>query len=452
MRIWSFLAIVVVCFLSGCATTHQEVIKDTATKFYIQGLIYESSEDFDNALLSYQKSLKKDPENSFLLKKTGRILLREKKYKEAESVFKKVVSLNPEDAEGFLNLGLTEFFLKSYEKAIDNIERGLKIKEVSSYRVILCDLYVITGQYDKAAESYKILIDSFPSNFLLYYNYGILLERMGKNNEAESAFLESIKIQPRFAGAYVKLGNLYDEQDNVESAIKYYKDAIEISPLDASGYEGLAQFYIHRKMLEKAELTLTMAVAKGTESGPINYMLGLINFQNEKYEDAETYFKKALKFGENSMLWFNLGITYDKLDRKKEMEECMRKSIELDKTNHLALNYLGYSMLIEDKNIDEAFTLIQKAVTLEPENGAYLDSLGWAYYKKGKYKLAEKYLIKAEKKEFDPEIYEHLGYVYYSMNNPIKAIYWWARCLEFMPKQEISEMIEKAKQQLSPKK
>ncbi|HOC03437.1 MAG TPA: hypothetical protein PKK91_08165, partial [bacterium] len=120
--------------------------------------------------------------------------------------------------------------------------------------------------------------------------------------------------------------------------------------------------------------------------------------------------------------------------------------------NHLALNYLGYSMLIEDKNIDEAFTLIQKAVTLEPENGAYLDSLGWAYYKKGKYKLAEKYLIKAEKKEFDPEIYEHLGYVYYSMNNPIKAIYWWARCLEFTPKQEISEMIEKAKQQLSPKK
>ncbi len=451
MRLLSFL-VIAACLLSGCATIHQELAKDSAIKFYIQGLIYESSGDFDSALFSYQKSLKKNPENTFLLRKIGKILLKNKKYKEAEIVFRQVSSLNPDEAENFLNLGMANFFLKSYGSAISNIERGLKIKEYPSYRVVLCDLYVITGQYDKAAKSYKILLESFPSNFLLQYNYGLLLERTGKNIEAEAAFLETVKLQPNFAAAYLKLASIYNEQDNVESAIKYYNRAIEISPLEPAGYEGLVQLYISRKMLEQADLTLSEAEAKKIDSAGINQMLGLVRFQKQKYEDAEVYFRRALKFGENSMLWFNLGITYDKLNRKADMEECMRKSIKIDGTNHLALNYLGYSLLLENKNIDEALALIQKAIKIEPENGAYLDSLGWAYYKKGKYKLAEKYLTAAERKELDPEIYEHLGYLYYRMNDPVRAIYWWIRCLELTPKQEISEMVKKAKQQISSKK
>jgi tetratricopeptide (TPR) repeat protein len=87
-------------------------------------------------------------------------------------------------------------------------------------------------------------------------------------------------------------------------------------------------------------------------------------------------------------------------------------------------------------------------VNLDPENGAYLDSLGWAYYKKGNYKMAEKYLVMAEEKEKDPEIYEHLGYLYYKLNDPVKAIYWWARSLEIAPKDEVEKMIETAKNQI----
>ncbi|HPP67305.1 MAG TPA: tetratricopeptide repeat protein, partial [bacterium] len=371
----------IACLLSGCTTINQQVTHDAALKFYIQGLIYESSMDFDNALLLYQKSLKNNPENSFLLGKTGKILLKEKRYKEAEDVFKQAINLNPDEAENFFNLGMTYFFLKSYENAISNIEKGLSIQEIPSYRVILCDLYVITGKLDKAIESYKILINSFPSNFLLYYNYGLLLERMGKSDEAETALIESIKIQPFFAAAHIQLGALYNDQNNVESAIKYYNNAIEISPQDPSGYEGLAQLYIGRKMLDEATLILKMAIAKGVESGEINYMLGFISFQQQQYQDAELYYKKTLRFAETSMVWFSLGITYDKLNKKEETEDCMRKAIKMDETNHLALNYLGYFMLIENKNTDEALSLIQKAVRLDPDNGAYLDSLGWAYYK-----------------------------------------------------------------------
>ncbi len=74
---------------------------------------------------------------------------------------------------------------------------------------------------------------------------------------------------------------------------------------------------------------------------------------------------------EDAELWFNLGVTYDKMGNKKDMEKCIRRAIELDQKYHLALNYLGYSLLLENRNIDEAFIMIQKAVEIEPDNGAY---------------------------------------------------------------------------------
>jgi tetratricopeptide (TPR) repeat protein len=436
--------------LAGCATVNfvEKNKIETARRFYIQGLLYEADGDMENALAQYKKSFEIDSENSFVAGKIAKVLLKERKYQQAEKFFKRAISLNEQDPENFLNLGLVYFYLKSYDKAIFYIEKGLKIKEFPSYRMVLCDLYVATNQYDKALGCYKILIESFPSNFLLHYNYGLLLEKLNKKNEAEESFLTAIKFQPVFYKSYLELGSIYDEQNNTDSAIKYYTKAMEIAPADPSAYEKLASLYIRQENPQKLEEILVKAIKLNIQSSIINEMLGFINFQNKNYEIAETYYRRALMIKETSSGWFNLGIIYDRMNKKNEMEQCMRKAIELDRKNHLALNYLGYSFLLEDKNIDEAFNLIQQAVNLDPENGAYLDSLGWAYYKKGNYKMAEKYLVMAEEKEKDPEIYEHLGYLYYKLNDPVKAIYWWARSLEIAPKDEVEKMIETAKNQI----
>jgi tetratricopeptide (TPR) repeat protein len=89
--------------------------------------------------------------------------------------------------------------------------------------------------------------------------------------------------------------------------------------------------------------------------------------------------------------------------------------------------------------------MIKKACKIEPDNGAYLDSLGWAYYKMGDYKNAKKYLEKAVKLEKDPEIYEHLGYLYFQLKDYEKSILYFSKVYEQTGKKEIQEMIEKAK-------
>ncbi|MCM8815744.1 MAG: tetratricopeptide repeat protein, partial [Candidatus Omnitrophica bacterium] len=296
-----------------------------------------------------------------------------------------------------------------------------------------------------------VLIREFPSNFLLHYNAGLLLVKLNREKESEQYFLNAIKFQPEFVKSYIELGSLYEKQDKIESAIEYYSKAQEISPEDPSGYEKLIELYIKQGSWKKAEDILTKAIKKGIKSSMINKILGSISFENKMYFEAETYYKRALMIKEEPAIWFNLGVIYDRIGNKNEMENCMRRAIELDKNHHQALNYLGYSLLLQDRNIDEALSMIQRAIKLEPDNGAYLDSLGWAYYKKGDYKLAERFLTMASEKETDPEIFEHLGYLYYKKNDALRAIYWWVRAMEISPKEEISQMIEKAKLHLHKK-
>ena len=79
----------------------------------------------------------------------------------------------------------------------------------------------------------------------------------------------------------------------------------------------------------------------------------------------------------------------------------------------MTLNYLGYMLADKGKQLPEALKMIRKAVELEPMNGAYLDSLGWVYFKMGDYELAEQNLRQAvERDQTDPTVHDHLGELY----------------------------------------
>ncbi|HRR96547.1 MAG TPA: tetratricopeptide repeat protein, partial [Candidatus Ratteibacteria bacterium] len=106
---------------------------------------------------------------------------------------------------------------------------------------------------------------------------------------------------------------------------------------------------------------------------------------------------------------------------------------------------LGYSYLDENKNIKDAYKMIRKAVEKDPKNGAYLDSLGWAYYKMGNYKKARYYLEKAINYEQDPEIEEHLAWTYFKLCNWEKALFYFTKAYEKTGKEDILKEIEKIK-------
>ena len=142
------------------------------------------------------------------------------------------------------------------------------------------------------------------------------------------------------------------------------------------------------------------------------------------------------------------GSIFERQKKYDQAEQTFKKVLNVDPLNSSASNYLGYMLADRGVRLEESVKYIQKALELEPNNGAYLDSLGWAYFKMSRYDLAETPLEKAAHKiQNDPTIHEHLGNLYLRMGKTALAQEQWQRALKEWPDAVSSDFdAEQAKQ------
>jgi tetratricopeptide (TPR) repeat protein len=163
-----------------------------------------------------------------------------------------------------------------------------------------------------------------------------------------------------------------------------------------------------------------------------------VYIQAKQYAQAEQAVNKALGYSskpeEQVYSRFLLGSVYERQKKYDLAEEQFKKVLEADPLNASAANYLGYMLADRGVRLEESLKYIQKAVRLEPNNGAYLDSLGWAYYKMDRCDLAEPPLEQAARlMSDDPTIHEHLGHLYLRMGKDAQAEQEWERALKAWP-------------------
>jgi tetratricopeptide (TPR) repeat protein len=131
----------------------------------------------------------------------------------------------------------------------------------------------------------------------------------------------------------------------------------------------------------------------------------------------------------------------------------LKKSIELDPSKAAqAYNYLGFMWVDRNLNLDEAGLMIKKALEIEPENGAYLDSLGWFYFKKGDFGRALTELLHAADliNPPDPVVYEHIGDTQRSLGNAPQALTYWQKALSLDPQnQSLTSKIDQVKAKMT---
>jgi tetratricopeptide (TPR) repeat protein len=148
----------------------------------------------------------------------------------------------------------------------------------------------------------------------------------------------------------------------------------------------------------------------------------------------------------NDQAYFQLGALYDENKNKEKSIANMKRAIELNSQNAPALNYLGYTWAEMGVQLDEAEALIQRALKIEPNDGFYIDSLGWVYYQKGDYPKAVEHLERAvEITVDDPTIMEHLGDAYEKAGRPDRAI---ARYREALKKTTESDQVKRIREKV----
>jgi tetratricopeptide (TPR) repeat protein len=163
--------------------------------------------------------------------------------------------------------------------------------------------------------------------------------------------------------------------------------------------------------------------------------LGLAYEMSREFETAILTYKKGLElYGENDQFSFHIGACYAELGKINLAVPPFQEAIRLNPKNADAMNYLGYLWTDQGIRLDEAIDLIRKALEIDPENPAYMDSLGWAYYKKGMIQDAVKMLEAAvQKVPEDNLIRLHLGDAYFENGQWDRALEEWEESLRLNP-------------------
>ena len=142
------------------------------------------------------------------------------------------------------------------------------------------------------------------------------------------------------------------------------------------------------------------------------------------------------------VLFFTRGICHEMTGDYIASEADFRQALVLNPEQPQVLNNLGYSLVEQRRNLDEALGMIERAVELQPDSGYITDSLGWVFYRLGRYDEAVAPMERAiELLPNDPIINDHLGDVYWMVGREREARFQWERALSFEPTEEDAERI-----------
>ena len=284
----------------------------------------------------------------------------------------------------------------------------------------------------------------------------------GLRNEASSIsliFLQlSLHLDENFVLTQAALASIYERLNKYEEAISAYKLISKDTPIWSQAQIRMALNYNALDRVDDAKKLLdNLANEQPGEMRPLD-ALGNILLDHKRYKEAVTYYDRAIALikkpkAENWSQYYSRGVCYERLGQWDKAEKDLQKALSLNKKQPLILNYLGYSWVDQNRNLKQAMDLIREAVRLKPNDGYFVDSLGWAHYRLGAFDKAVKYLERAvELKPDDPVINDHLGDAYWKVGRKLEAKYQWSQALGLKPEEkEIKKIKRKLKEGLLSK-
>ena len=284
--------------------------------------------------------------------------------------------------------------------------RGRRSVIYSSYLKGIEHFY--KGEYEGSLRELKKVEHLDQKASYVRIKIAFILIKLNKLKESEKEFKKVQELDPQNLEASLGLIFLYSYTNNNKELEAEYGEFLENSykkrPEDLRISEYLAQFYFYRHKINAA----------------IKIYKTIVKF-HPKYINAD----------------YLLGFFYEENGEHKKAIKIWKGVLKNNPAHTETLNALGYSYADQGIHLKEAESMIKKALKSSPNNGAYLDSLGWLYVKKREYKKAEKYLKKAVAIIKDPVIYEHLGDLYIKLRDFKQAIISYNLGLKINPQNKI---------------
>ncbi|MGA2902272.1 MAG: tetratricopeptide repeat protein [Candidatus Korobacteraceae bacterium] len=422
----------------------------TAKLYSALGYTYEQQKEYKQAVEAYRKSAQMDRDNLDAVRGLAQNLMNDGQTEAALEQYKAIVDADPSDAQTYMLIAEIDRRDGKFDQAMDALKKASSVVPDSlevQYNVAVVD--EAQGKYDDAIQILNQLLQKTEHDVADYTmadknNRALFLERLGtiyreanKNQLAVDTFRKMLDLGDENAvRGYQEIIETYRDNKQWQLATNVAAEAAQKYPSDRD-LQMVAASQQADMGSPAAAIERVKSMLKGNPVDDEKVYLALAQMYSrvKDWDNAEQNINKAIdvstKPEEKDYAIFVAGSIYERQKKYDKAEEAFHKVLADDPKNAMALNYLGYMLADRGTRLDEALGYIRRAVALEPQNGAYLDSLGWAYYKLGNYELAEENLRRAsERTADDPTIHEHLANLYQKTGRLKLATTYWERSLE----------------------
>ena len=319
------------------------------------------------------------------------LYVRQNRFQEAISLYRRLLDLTPNTGSVYMSLGKVHYQQEDYAKAADAFARAV-------------------AQY-KPVKPHKTISDTLAT---AYFYQAASLEAGGKGEQAKPLYR---KLQPQHT---------------------FYVDAqLRLASMDMA-----------QQAYTKAESRLLQLLKTHSEETDVYVLLSGLRLQQKAYDQLIRETEPALALPFSAPLWFNRAVAFESLKKYAQLDQTLATLLEHQPEHAEALNFYAYSLADRGVRLDDALTMIRQALKKKPDDGYYLDSLAWVYFKQGKYMQALKVQQRAiDLVPDDPVMQEHMGDIYWKAQRHQAARRHWEKALK-LEHEELRRVRKKIKQGL----
>ncbi len=355
-----------------------------------------------------------------------------------------IMALNPGNISTLHRISQYYIEFEEYERAEEILLEAAERKpgEPTTF-LLLAEIYSQNQEWELLGSTFLSLIENPHINpdqkvELVRYLYMQSQNRPEEQilaEQTESLVMAISEHEPDYGPAQLIASEYFIQQSEYEQALKSLERINENMPEMPDAWGQRMQLLFTLERYESVIDLSEEANQQVPDNAFIQFFTGAAYMLTEQYDTAEEWLELATlspsQRNFRSVIYGTLGDVRYELDKWDETESAFETALRLDRNNHNALNNYAYYLSLRNENLDTALEMSLRALDLEPDNAAYLDTAGWIYFKKGDHENALHYIHRSvDTGDASAEVLEHLGDVYDAVGDDENAIYWWKKALE----------------------
>jgi pentatricopeptide repeat protein len=368
---------------------------------------YNKLGEYDKAAGALKQMMELDPTNRALKKNLAEAYARAGRFDDALAIYKELMEEDPGSLEYKAEIAGIYLFRKQYSEAEQHVNAILAHDSVAiEIKLRIGELYFGQMEKDSTIAPYAKTV----------------FERIRDSN-------------PEDWRAYWFLGAIGALTHDDSASVRNFQKVTQLASWNPDGWVYLSSIFMRTNSFQEMVKVLNAAVKVLPDDFRVNFFLGYAYSRVGQNVDAARCLEHAREINPKDVdAVGQLAMVYDGMKRYEESDSLYEEALRMSPENHLILNNYGYSLAERGMQLDRALDMATKATTAQPDNPSYLDTMGWVFYRLGRYDEAEKYVKMAlDKGEANAVVYEHLGDIYYKKKDLNGALEQWNAALKIDP-------------------